>query len=235
MFSSTILLFLTLGIIFSLFYRKWDAMGVLCLFFSFLIAFSLFPAEPDPRHLAPILPLGIIIAAFGYFELGAIVRLFLPARRLEWGILLLGILFLFPLLNRGHEFIAQKSYAFTGYNEAGQWLAENLPQGALAYVSSQGPIRLFSGLGYNTENGPLRQIQTFGEGAEPDFSKAAAPIFLHIYMWERGPVWSFPFTEEKLRNLEAQGFQVEKVVLREYPTQQGLQKLPVHFFLVKRK
>ncbi len=234
MFTSTILVFLVLGVIFSLFYRKWDALGVLCMFISFLAAFSLLPAEPDPRHLAPLLPLGIILATFGYFEVSELVKLFFPIRFLEWGVLLLGALFLFPLFTMGNEFIAQKSYTFTGYNEAGEWLAQNLPEGALAYVSSQGPIRLFSGFGYNSEGGPLRQIQTFGEGAEPDFSQAATPIFLHIDMWERGPQWSFPFTEEKLRKLEAQGFRVEKVVFRKYPTQQGSQDMPVHFLLVKR-
>ena len=232
MFTYTILMFLALGIAFSFFYRKWDVVALLCVFFSFLLAFSLFPAEPDPRHIAPLLPLGILIATFGYFEFGSLVKLFVHLP-FEWVLLVVGIIFAFSLHELGTQFILDKTYAFTGYNEAGQWLAENLPQGALAYVSSQGPIRLFSGLGYNTEGGPMRQIQTFGEGAEPDFSKATAPIFLHIDIWERGPQWSFPFTEEKLRKLEAKGFRVEKVVFRKYPTQQGLLDMPVHFFLAK--
>lgn len=233
MFTKTIIVFLCLGTFLTLYYRKWDAIAILCFFFSFLIAFSIFPAEPDPRHIAPIIPLGIIIATFAYFELGTFIKPFLAFPFFEWGLLIIGMFFLFPLFTLGNALNQDKSYVFTGYNEAGKWLADNLPEGVLAYVSSQGPMRLFSGLGYRDEGGPLRQIQTFGEGDVPDFSKEKLPILLHIDVWERGPLWSSPPTDQKIKNLINQGFKIVKIVHRKYPTKEGLQDGPVHLFLMK--
>ncbi|MBI4441679.1 glycosyltransferase family 39 protein [Candidatus Woesearchaeota archaeon] len=235
MFTSSILLFLAIGIVLGLYYRNWNALALVCVMISFLLAFSIFPAEPDPRHIAPIIPLGIVIAAFGYFELAAMVKLLLQVPHLEWGFLLLGSLITIPLFSLGVALNVDKSYAFTGYNEAGQWFADNLPPDTLAYVSSQGPIRLFSGLGYITERGPIRQIQAFGDGSIPDFSKATLPIYLHIDIWERGPEWSYPLTDQKLQYLTQQGFRVAKVVQRKFPTTNGIQDVPAHLILVKEK
>ncbi len=235
MFSETIILFIVAGGLLTVFYRKWDSIAILCVFLSFLVAFSLFPAEPDPRHVIPIIPLGIVLAAFAYFELGAIIKPYLNLEYFEIVLFMIGIIIVFPLYKTGVMLNTDKSYVFTGYNEAGQWLAENLPKGALAYVSSQGPIRLFSGLGYSDEGGPIRQIQTFGEGDIPDFANATFPIFLHIDMWERGPQWSYPLNEKKLGYLQSLGFRIAKIVTRKYPTNTGLQDVPVHLMLVKER
>ncbi len=236
MFSYTVIFFLIIGILLILFYRKWDAIAILCVFFTYLGAFSLFPSQSDVRHILPIVPLGMIIASFAYFELSTFVKPFFELPFLEWGLLIIGCIFVISLYDSGIALNNDKSYSYTGYYEAGQWLAENLPNGSLAYVSSQGPIRLFSGLGYRTENGPLRQIQTFGEGRVPNFSKAQLPIYLHIDTWERGPTWSSPITKEKLQALQAQGFKVVKTVTRkffDYDTEKLIDEYPVHIFLVK--
>ena len=235
MFTITLLIFAGFGIAFSILYKNKNSLALICAIASFLLAFSLFPAEPDPRHIAPIIPFGIIIASYGFFELGAIIKQFINVPYAEWILLVIGGLFVIQLYPQGIALNVDKSYSFTGYNEAGEWFAQNLPTGTLAYVSSQGPMRLFSGLGYITEGGPIRQIQTFGDGEIPDFSKATFPIYLHIDMWERGPKWSYPLTQEKLGYLQSLGFQVVKVVERQFPTQQGMQKIPVHLILKGEK
>ncbi len=233
MFTSTIVFFIVIGTLLTFFYRKWESIAIVCVFFSFLLAFSFLPAEPDPRHIVPIIPLGMILASFAFFELGSIVKYFFHVPFLEIALLVMGSFFVFPLYEEGVASNVNHSYSFTGYNEAGQWLTDNLPKNTLAYVSSQGPIRLFSGLGYADEGGPIRQIQTFGEGPVPNFSKGKVPIYLHIDLWERGPAWSYPLNDQKIQALQKQGFRVAKVVTRKAPTQQGLQDVPAHIFLIR--
>lgn len=231
MFTWPVIIFLGIGIFLSFFYRKWDALAILCIGTVFFAVFFFSIAEPDPRHLLQIIPLGIVIASYAYFECTTMIKSSYPPLSKDWTFLLIAIFFLIPMITKSTDFIIDRASYFTGYNEAGQWLAENLPNGTLAYVSSQGPMRLFSGLGYANEGGPLRQIQTFG--SPPNFSKGELPIFLHLDMWELEMAWTFP-NEKNLKKLLEEGFQIKKVVRRKYPTKKGPVDIPVHIFLVKK-
>ena len=59
-------------------------------------------------------------------------------------------------------------------------------------------------------------------------------VYLMPDLWETGQrEWLYPMTQEKFNVIQSLGFRLVHIVERDYPTQQGLQRIPVIFIFRK--
>jgi len=197
---------------------------IFSVFLIYFLFFSLFVGEMVPRYILPTVPLAIMLAMFGG------IKLIEKAGGNRKIVLLL--LLLLPLeLNTSLGLLNAKKYTYTGFQELGEKVAEldKIYNFSTVYAQSMRQIRAFSGIEYKSNGG---KISPLPKKLEELANKTN--ILLQLDIWEyTAPEWAYPLTQEKLNRILALNFSVVHVVYREYPSQQGVQKVPVGMLLDK--
>jgi len=199
-------------------FRKSRRVTVLLLgwLLTFWVVLSFVP-EKDARYILPVVPCMLVIGGIG---LEYLVGIFFRKERWTRFCVRVVVLIIFAVFaavsyQKVVYFEQRSTYAYTGFSEAGRWLKENVPSGAVVFVGSNRALRYYSGLDYKEAGGPLERIpespEEFGERARA----AAGPVFLEVDAWEyTQPDWLYPFTQAKYDRLVSMGFEPVKTVKR---------------------
>jgi len=172
----------------------------------------------------PTLPMAILLAVYAGYR--AVVKLKLPDYAVG-GMVVLAI-FTFSSFT---PLIEPKSYTYTGFKEMGAQVEEleGYYHFNTIYSQSIRQIRAFSGVEFYADGGKIKMLPS-------DLNELLnqTGILIQLDIWEyTGPEWAYPLTQEKVDNLIANNFTMVHVVYRDYPTQDGLQKIPVGLLMVK--
>ena len=192
--------------------------GFQFLFFSFLVG------EKVDRYILPTLPAIILFSL--YFLDWSLNKLKISPK---WVIIIL----LLSCLNypTAKNLTESRMYTYTGFQEIGITV-KNLEKNhnfEKIYSQSSRQIRAFSGIEYESDGGKIKLLPKTLEELEDQEN-----ILIQLDIWEyTGPEWAYPLTQEKVDNLIANNFTMVHVVYRDYPTQDGLQKIPVGLLMVK--
>ena len=217
------------------------------LFLFFAIFF--YTRVPEIRYLFPLFPLVYLIAAYGMDEILNYIIMFIKTGinkkyfKLILQVIILIVIFIViikPNYISGNQIIESKNYAYTGYIEAMNWVSDNIKTVGGKYKSFENVYipNFFACCGYNVglNRDDIRRVnsshmfETFDDfksfiEREDNINKT---FYLMPDMWESGQrPWLYPMTQEKFNSIASLGFEVVKVVERPYPTQQGIQNVPV--------
>ncbi|QQG38506.1 MAG: glycosyltransferase family 39 protein [Candidatus Woesearchaeota archaeon] len=235
---------LVLGIILSFVYRKKEDLILLLWFFAFLafVEFSLGRKSdplPDPRNVLPALIIAYVIIGKTFNEIVEYLKILTKVKISMWIFVVLVVIISIPIYSASVNgfFGPQRNFSFSGYQEAGQWLKENVPKESLIYSTAPRQIRTFSERDYkrdlyNVDYGGtviyLFHFKTFEEFAEE--IKDKKDIYLHIDVFESGqPDWASPPNQEKIEALKTLGF----IPIKEIQNQVGDQNIIIGIILHK--
>jgi hypothetical protein len=137
-----------------------------------------------------------------------------------------------------------KADSYVGFREAGEWLAQNVPEDAVVYAGSPAAIRLFYGEEYLNEGyaegfGSVDGKIYYGFPAtkqefEQQLLTRPSNVYLEVDIWEyKNQQWMYPLSQENFDYLASLGFEPVYAVEREIPTQTGIQNVPVIYILKK--
>jgi len=235
--------FFIIGLILNLIYRKKTDYLLISWLFYLVLFTILTGAITIPRYGLPVIPIMLLIAALAISEIRIMINKFTKLKINPFIFVAIAILLAIPFYNMGNNLFISKSYTYTGYEEAGQWAKENIPEDSFFIVGSPGFIRLFSGYEFikgtfgeeGEENGTIYYgLPATSEEFEQLLTTTNKEIYLEIDMWEYvNQGWAYPITQEKLNYIQSLGFQPIYVVEREVPTSEGLKKTGVIFIFKK--
>ncbi|MBR9679933.1 MAG: hypothetical protein GOU99_02705, partial [Candidatus Altiarchaeota archaeon] len=193
-------------------------------FLTYFLWFSIIAGEKVPRYILQTVPIVAVLAVFSVYSI--LKKLKLDERFLAAAAVL--VLFSFPQIA---PLVQGKVYSYTGFQELGTLVAElDSTKGfSTIYSQSTRQIRAFSGIDYDGEGGNIR-------GLPQDVNELLnqTNIALQVDVWEySAPSWIYPISQEKINFLLANNFTIAHTVIREYPTNQGLQEMAVGVLLVK--
>ncbi|MBW3015159.1 glycosyltransferase family 39 protein [Candidatus Woesearchaeota archaeon] len=250
-FNWYVLILFMIGVVLTFFYRKKDYFLLTMWFIAVMWSFSVFRLT-IPRYLLPLAPAVFVMVGLVLEEISYYVKAFTGFKHMDWVLILFVAFVCFNYYNQGVLMIEDKGYTYTGFQEAGEWISRNVPEDSIIYAGSFKQIRTFSGYEYEIYGGNIRDlyhdtIDEFVESyTEEDFYEEkhretigekqkhfGAPIFLQIDVWEYAgqKAWVFPLDQNKLQAIMDLGFEVKYVVERDYPTSEGLRRIPVVFIL----
>ncbi len=201
--------------------KKWVVPVTALVYFSW---FSLLIGEKVPRYVLQTIPLVVVLAAFGLFE---IVKKLNLDRRWVAALALVAL----TTIPSAKALAQSKQYSYTGLQELGEKVGELDSQYRFnrIYAQSMRQIRAFSGIEYVGDGGKLHPLPKDVKNIANE-----SGILLQLDVWEyTAPAWAYPLTQEKLNRLLAMNFTITHIVQREVPTQQGMQRVPVGLLLVK--
>jgi hypothetical protein len=212
-----------IGIIISFAYKKREYLVIVSWLIVYYAAFTLMPANNDLRYILPAIPALLILSAIAINEIIDIAYIFIKKDRKLLSLIVL-VIFLYLTIpdqyTSANNMILRGSYAFTGYGDAGKWIVDNVPDGAIVYTMSTSWANLFS------ENvvgritiGNTAQFKTIGDLNEY-LSNVTIPFYLIIDQWEAGAQPNWQPTQEKINQILSLGFTLEKVITTKYPTDQ---------------
>ncbi|MBW3003732.1 glycosyltransferase family 39 protein [Candidatus Woesearchaeota archaeon] len=241
-----VIVFLVIGILFILFYRKKEQIFLLLWFVIFLAFFEINVAgQTIPRYLVPLVPAALLIAGFALSEINDLVKAF-TKKKIVWLIVIIAILISIPFYKEGVALHESKSYTYSGYQEAASWILRNAEENAILFAGSPRTMRGLTRWQYyiggpgGTEDGRLYYLRgpkyldnrtAFEKDVELN-AESGIPIYLEIDMWEyTQPSWYYPLSQDSIDYFISQGFEPVYVVQRELPTQQGIEKAPVILIL----
>jgi len=254
-FSTYLLVLAALGLILVLIYKEKKYYFPITLFFFYWLFFEVNVDNTQDRYMLPLLSVGVLLAVFALEEIRNYASLFLN-KKITYLIPIAVVLLLsLNYYQIGNTLIYNKTFTYTGYEEAGTWIKENVPDDALVFAGEYRSIRLFSerefggppndeDLGGNIWNlrSPYRYTEIYANVSQKNFEEdirnlsQKSDIYLEIDHWEYAqPSWYWPLKQESFDYFIGMGFQLVKVVEREVPTDKGFQKLPVIFILKKDK
>ncbi len=257
-FSWHLLIPAILGLIVVLFYKEKKYYFSIVLFFFYWLFFEINVDNTQDRYVLPLLAVGIIMAVFAFEEIRLFLGLIYGKNKI------LKIFYLIPIIlvlfiswnyyNTGDPLIYNKTFSYTGYQEAGQWLKENVPPDTPIFAGEYRSIRLFA---ENEFGGPppeeyggtiinLRSPRRYTEGFdnvsqiffEEDVNNLSknSDVYLEIDVWEYAqPSWYYPLSQDSLNYFTSFGFNIVKMVERDVQTQDGIKKIPVIFIFKKDK
>ena len=210
--------FLILGMIFLIIYRHHDY------FFPFLFILSIIgmrvlaQSAGLPRYILPALPGILLLAALAIDELKELIIEMSNIRIPNLVFIIIVLLLCIPIYNQGDQLNLYKSYTYTGFREAGEFIKNNIPEQTTIYVGSGRATRFYSER-TNLENLP-RTIQ--------ELKQLRTGAYLEVDAWEYlQPDYVYPFSNEKFQQLDSLGFKPVKIIKKEYMTSKGLKKIPV--------
>jgi len=254
-FSWYMLIPIIFGVLLVLLYKKKEYYFPLLFSFIYWMFFEVAIGTPEDRYILPLLPIGIIFFTFFTEELNLFVKMLLPKKEyVIKSLILLFVLFIcWNFYDLGDSLIYNKSFSYGGHEEAGQWFKNNVPtNNTVIFMGSPIMQRVF----YEQDfGGPLTPNKEFIKGGniwflragnyvinqtlfEEDLKKLSQTndIYLEIDIWEyTQPKWYYPITQDSIDYFVSLGFQLVKVIEKEVPTQQGLQKMSVIFIFKKMK
>ncbi len=261
MFSWYLLALAALGVILVLFYKEKRYYFPLVFFAFYYLFFEINVDNTQDRYLLPLLGIGITLAVFALDEIYQFCSAFFTERIAIFIPLVIVSLLAWNYYQIGEALNYNKSFSYTGYQEAGAWIRENVPKDAPVFAGEYRSIRVFSGREYggppataNTPSedyggtiwnlrSPFRYTEDYEEEVgrrnfEEDVARLAAKsdVFLEVDIWEYAqPKWFWPLTQKSFDYFSSLGFKVIKFIEREVQTSDGLKKVPVIVILKKDK
>jgi 4-amino-4-deoxy-L-arabinose transferase-like glycosyltransferase len=242
--SAPILILTIIGMFFAIMYRRKTDIYLLLWFWVYFIFFSVNIGGPLPRYILPILPAAILFSVLALDEIRIYFKRLLGLKLPRVVFIVIIAIVCFSLFNQGQNMILDKEYSYLGFEEAGDWLSYNLPDGAILFAGSPAAIRLFSGfeyinVGYAENYGDPNGQLYYGMPKEVnDFEvliNQYDDVYLEIDVWEyANQGWAYPLNQEKVDYLYSLGFEVVHVVEKTIPTDAGLQKIPVVFIFHRK-
>jgi hypothetical protein len=222
-YSTPVFLLSILGTYIALTGKK-EFRAVAVVFLSYFFFFSFMVGEKVPRYALPTIPLVILLATFAVSW--ALKKFELP----NYAILGMVALAYFAY-QPAPDLLHQRSMTYTGFQELGEKVAEfdQLQDFDTVYAQSERQMRAFSGIDYAADGGKIKRLP-----ANLSELSDQSNILIQLDVWEyTGPDWTYPLDQEKLDAISAANFTPVHIVQRDYPTQQGTQKVPVGFLLAK--
>jgi 4-amino-4-deoxy-L-arabinose transferase-like glycosyltransferase len=202
--------------------KELQAASVMVLFY--FLFFSFVVGEKVPRYVLPTVPATILLAT--YAAAWAIKKFELP----NYAVLAILVLAYFSY-QPTPALLQQRSLTYTGFQELGAKVAEldESQHFETIYAQSERQIRAFSGIDYKSDGGRISRLPENLTALENETN-----VLMEIDVWEyTGPGWAYPLDQEKLNAIIAANFTLAHVVSRDYPTDQGMQEVPVGFLFVK--
>ena len=198
--------------------------GASVLFFTLFLFFSFIIGEKVNRYVLPTVPAAIILAVY------SLVWIF---KKLKIPNYLVLAVVLLPLLSvpQSLALLESKSTSYTGFDELGKSVAQldSVYNFDVIHAQSARQIRAFSGIDYVSDGGKIKWLP---ENLE---NMSRGNVLLQVDIWEyAAPEWVYPLSQEKLNTIFEHNFTVINVVERDYPTPDGVQKVPVGLLLVKQ-
>lgn len=256
-FSWQLLILAILGLILAIFYKEKKYYFPITLFFFYWLFFEINVDNTQDRYMLPLLSVGVIFAVFALEEIRLFVSMFTPKK-------ISSVAYLIPLIvilmiswnyyHTGDSLIYNKTFSYTGYQEAGQWLKDNVPINDPIFVGEYRSIRLFAEREFGgppPENyggtiinlrSPYRYTENFDNVSQKNFEEDIlnasknSDVYLEIDIWEYyQPGWYYPLSQKSIDYFTSLGFNMVKVVEREVLTKDGPKKAPVIFIFKKDK
>ena len=222
MLSEPIMWLAVFGLIISLFYKKKSYLIIASWTLLIYAAFSLHPANHDPRYILPGIPGIILLALIGLFEIGDLIQRYTNFDKKIFQ-MILTILLIFITIPIHYETANSMNlrsfYAFTGYDEAGKWIQDNVEDGSTVFVMSTSWANFFSNNLYNRISIDNSAKLKVPEDLISELNNYKdRPFYLIIDNWEAGaqPKWLTP-TEENINNIISMGFELKNVITKKYP------------------
>ena len=254
-FSWQLLLLSVLGLILILFYKEKKYYFSITLFFFYWLFFEINVDNTQDRYVLPLFAVGIILAVFALEEIRSFFELMFGKNKIFYLVPIILVLFIsWNYYQTGDSLIYNKTFSYTGYQEAGQWIKDNIPKSDPIFAGEYRAIRLFAEREYggpiHEELGgtiinlrsPFRYTEEYTPVGQKNFEddinnlSTKNNIYLEIDIWEYAqPSWYWPLSQKSLEYFDSLGFNLVKVVEREVITKEGPKKVPVIFIFKKDK
>lgn len=210
------------GLIFTIAYKKKGYLIISSWAIVVYAAFTFLPTGAYPRYILPAFPAVFFLAAIGTIELGHIIKTFVKINKNTLYAILIAIIFISVIptyYQSAHILILKLSYfPYTGYDEAGEWIKNNVEDGAQVYVMSTSWANLFSeNLHDRIKIGNTNKFKTPNQFIE-ELKNVNKPFYLIIDSWEAHaqPGWLTP-TNQNIDYIKSLGFELKHYVNRKHP------------------
>ncbi|MEW5896141.1 MAG: glycosyltransferase family 39 protein [Nanoarchaeota archaeon] len=254
-FSWYLIPFVVLGALFVIFYKKKEYYFGIILFLFYWLFFEINVDNTQDRYMLPLLSVAVILAAFALDELGSYISLF-THKAVKYFVVIGAVLLIsWNYYQVGDPLIYNKSFSYLGYEEAGTWLKENVPEKDPIFAGEYRSIRLFAerefggppqdlDLGGSIWNlrSPYRYTENYDNVSQKNFEEDVknlsreSDVYLEVDVWEYyQPKWYWPITQQSLDYFGSLGFKLVKVVERDVLVDGNPQKMPVIFIFKKDK
>lgn len=254
-FSWYLIIFVVLGTLLVIFYKRKEYYFSLILFLLYWLFFEVGVDNTQDRYMLPLFSVAVVLASFAIEEISVFISAFTHKYAKYVVAAAVVLLICWNYYQIGDPLIYNKSFSYIGYEEAGRWIKENVPEDAPIFAGEYRSIRLFSerefgGPPQDQDNGgtiwnlrsPYRYTENYDNVSQSNFEEdinelsRKDDVYLEIDVWEYyQPKWYWPLTQESFNYFGGLGFKLVKVVEREMPTKEGLQKNPVIFIFKKDK
>lgn len=252
-FSWQLLLLSVLGLILILFYKEKKYYFSITLFFFYWLFFEVNVDNTQDRYILPLFAVGIILAVFALEEIRSFFELLFGKNKIFYLIPIILVLFIsWNYYQTGDSLIYNKTFSYTGYQEAGQWIKDNVPITDPIFAGEYRSMRLFTerefggpppeeygGTIINLRS-PYRYTEIYDNVSQKNFEEDVlnwsknSDIYLEIDIWEYyQPKWYFPLSQKSLEYFTNFGFNLVKVIERDVMTNEGPKKVPVIFIFKK--
>ncbi len=247
-FGLYLLLFAVIGAILIFIYKQREYYFGIILFLFYLIFFEINVDNTQDRYMLPLLSMAIIFALFAIEEIGSFISLFTHKQARVFFVIIVVTLLCWSYYSEGDKLVYNKSLTYTGYQEAGQWIKDNVPEGTPLFAGEPRTIRAFverdfAGPDEWTEGGSIWYLRAerYLENKtafEQDLARLnkESEVYVVIDIWEyTQPKWYYPIRKESIDYFQSLGFTLVNVIQRDLPTKDGLQKNPVILIFKKDK
>lgn len=196
-------------------YKKW----VIVIWIVVVFGMCSLAMEKVTRYIFPALPALFLVTALGFEYI--IDRVFKTNINVVAKLAVIVLVFTGLMLQRPHmeKFFTAMNRGYSGFPNAGQWLAQNAADDGRVFAMSRRAIRLFSGVNYTEFGGRLDVPPESFDDFLADTKKSVEPVYLVVDRWEyTQPEWLYPVTKDKLQKIEDAGFALKAAV--RYPVMQ---------------
>lgn len=235
MIGNPIIILALIGIIFSLIYKKQGYLLITSWSLVVYAAFSFLLTGSYPRYVLPAIPGIILLAGIGLTEsidLGKVIlskiKIKINSDHLKIICTIILLFFVLPsYYEAANTMILRLSYPFSGYDEAGEWIKNNVEKGSKVYVMSTSWAALFSGYdGFSTKSNTDVTFMNTAIYKNPqmlinEIEQRDKPTYLIIDKWESSaqPKWLSP-SLENINNIMDMDFELLHVITKKYPITQ---------------
>jgi len=245
--------FVILGFLFVLIYKKKEYYFSIILFLVYWLYFEIGVDNTQDRYMLPLLSVAVILAIFSLEEIASYIALFTKKKfKFFLVIMIVGVVTIFICWNLyqiGDPLIYNKSFSYSGHQEAGQWIRNNVPADAPLFAGSYRFVRLFTereigGPENEDQGGSIWNLRAEGvydnnqSAFEEDLAKLSkeSDVYLEVdHIEYTQPSWYYPLSEESFNYFASLGFNLIHVGEGTVLTSEGPQKAPMIFIFKKDK
>ncbi|MBI2145783.1 glycosyltransferase family 39 protein [Candidatus Woesearchaeota archaeon] len=254
-FSWYLIPFVIIGALLVIFYREKKYYFGLTLFAFYYLFFEVNVDNTQDRYVLPLFSIAILLAVFALEEISTYISMFIHKFAKPIIVIVVVIFISWNYYQVGDALNYNKSFSYLGYQEAGQWMKENVPAKDPIFVGEYRSIRAFSEREFG---GPM--LEDYGgniinlrspyrystEGVKPKEEEQrnfeedilvlsqSRDIYLEIDIWEYAqPTWYWPLSQASLDYFVSLGFYPVKIIERPVLTKDGPKTIPVIFILKK--